>query len=143
MNKWHKLSCVTDEIIELLNSFFKYEHERITLSELKTNKWIHHKCSKKIDKITDEQIYELAVAMNKSLRKLGMKSLTKNTLLLLIKNNIMNKQLLSKCNCYQFNLENVCNEYFVGLLSNGYLIEYGNNSDYMIYHLDQEQILSR
>ena len=39
--KWDKLAFVNNEIVELFNRFFRYEHNRITLSELKRNKWIY------------------------------------------------------------------------------------------------------
>ena len=38
---WNRSSFVNQEMIELFNSFFKYEQERVTLSELKRNKWLY------------------------------------------------------------------------------------------------------
>ena len=38
---WQKLTHCNAEIIHLFNSFFKYEKDRITLKELKRNRWIY------------------------------------------------------------------------------------------------------
>ena len=41
LNKWNKLFLVNDDIIELFSGFFRYENDRITLSEIKKNQWIY------------------------------------------------------------------------------------------------------
>ena len=41
LHEWQKLSFVTQEILQLFNSFFKFEQDRITMKELKRNKWIY------------------------------------------------------------------------------------------------------
>ena len=41
LHQWRKSSFVTKEILQLFHSFFKFEHDRITMTELKGNKWIY------------------------------------------------------------------------------------------------------
>ena len=41
LSSWNKLSFVNKEIVDLFESFFKCENERITLQQLKNCKWLN------------------------------------------------------------------------------------------------------
>ena len=41
LKKWNKLEYVNDDIINLLDAFFKYEPHRINMKQIKKNEWLN------------------------------------------------------------------------------------------------------